>query len=254
VSGAAVSPRRLVVANWKMYRTPAASAALADRMAAAGVPPGVDAALAPSFDALASVGPRLSGTAFALGAQDVSPETEGAFTGEVSAAGLRELGVVLGIVGHSERRQRHAETEALLARKLARLVEAGISPLYCVGETRAERDAGRTHAVLTAQLAALDAFAAPPPGFALAYEPVWAIGTGLAATPGMAAEAHAVLRGALAARWGAPAAGSIRILYGGSVTPANAAALFERPGVDGGLVGGAALDAGAFGAILSAAG
>jgi triosephosphate isomerase len=248
-----VSARRLVVANWKMYLTPSASAALAARIAAA-LPGGVDAALAPSFGALERVGRLLAGGPVALAAQDVSPEKEGAFTGEVSAASLKELGVSIGIVGHSERRQRHGEAGALLARKIERLVEEGIAPLYCVGETRAERDGGRTAAVLTAQLGALDGLTSPPPGFALAYEPVWAIGTGLAATPEMAAEAHGVLRAALGARWGEGVAGSIRILYGGSMTRANAAALFSQPGVDGGLVGGASLDAGAFGAILTAAG
>jgi triosephosphate isomerase len=247
-----VSVRRLVVANWKMYLGPSASLALAGRIAE-GLPEGVDAALAPSFGALERVGRLLAGGTVALGAQDVSPEKEGAFTGEVSAASLKELGVSICIVGHSERRQRHAETGALLARKLERLVENGIAPLYCVGETRAERDGGRTTEVLTAQLAALDGTRTPPPGLALAYEPVWAIGTGLAATPAMAAEAHAVLREALETRWGAGVAGSIRILYGGSVTAANAAALFARPGVDGGLVGGASLDAAAFAAILGAA-
>jgi triosephosphate isomerase (TIM) len=248
-----MSARRLVVANWKMYLTPSASLALAERLLAAGVPAGVDAGLAPSFGALERVGRRLGGTSVALAAQDVSPEKEGAFTGEVAAASLRELGVSIGIVGHSERRQRHGETDALLARKIERLVEEGIAPLYCVGETRAERDSGRTASVLTAQLEALAGLDSPPGGFALAYEPVWAIGTGLAATPEMAAEAHAVLRAALAARWGALAANSIRILYGGSMTKANAAALFAQPGVDGGLVGGASLDPGAFGTILAAA-
>jgi triosephosphate isomerase (TIM) len=249
-----MAARRLVVANWKMSLTPSASVALSERMVVSGVPAGVDAALAPSFGALDGVARRLAGSGFALAAQDVSPETQGAFTGEVSAASLKELGVSIGIVGHSERRQRHGETGPLLARKIERLVENGIAPLYCVGESRAERDAGRTHAVLTAQLSALDGFAAPPPGFALAYEPVWAIGTGLAATPAMAAEAHAGLREALGARWGATAAASIRILYGGSVTTANAPELFGQAGVDGGLVGGASLDSGAFGAILRAAG
>jgi triosephosphate isomerase (TIM) len=247
-----VSARRLVVANWKMYLAPSASAALAARIAAA-LPAGVDAALAPSFGALERVGRLLAGGPVALAAQDVSPEKEGAFTGEVSAASLKELGVAIGLVGHSERRQRHGESGALLGKKLERLVENGIAPLYCVGEARAERDGGRTAAVLAAQLSALDGFASPPPGFALAYEPVWAIGTGLAATPEMAAETHAVLREALAARWGAGVAGSLRILYGGSVTAANAAALFAQPGLDGGLVGGASLDADAFGAILRAA-
>jgi triosephosphate isomerase (TIM) len=247
-----VSARRLVVANWKMYLGPSASLALAGRIVA-GLPKGVDAALAPSFGALDGVGRLLSGGPVTLAAQDVSPEKEGAFTGEVSAASLKELGASRCIVGHSERRLRHGETGALLARKLERLAEAGIAPLYCVGETRSERDGGRTAEVLGAQLAALDGFRAPPPGLALAYEPVWAIGTGLAATPEMAAEAHAVLRAALGARWGAGVAGSIRILYGGSVTAANASALFAQPGVDGGLVGGASLDAAAFAAILRAA-
>ncbi len=249
----AVGARRLVVANWKMSLTPSASLALAERLLAAGVPPLVDAALAPSFGALERVGRRLAGGAVALAAQDVSPEKEGAFTGEVSAASLKELGVSSCIVGHSERRQRHGETSALLARKIARLVEAGIAPLFCVGETRAERDGGRTAEVLTAQLGALDGLLSPPGGFALAYEPVWAIGTGLAATPELAAQAHALLRAALGARWGEGAAGRVRILYGGSMTTANAAALFAQPGVDGGLVGGASLDPLAFGAILAAA-
>ncbi len=245
--------RRLVVANWKMYRTPAASLALAERVFAAGLAPGVDVALAPSFGALERVGKRLADTPVTLAAQDVSPEKEGAFTGEVSAASLKERGVSCCIVGHSERRERHGERGALLARKIERLAEAGIAPLYCVGETRSERDGGRTAEVLKAQLAAFDGMKAPPPGLALAYEPVWAIGTGLAATPEMAEEAHGLLREALAARWGVGAAGSIRILYGGSVTAANAAALFARRGVDGGLVGGASLDPAAFAAILVAA-
>jgi len=247
-----VSARRLVVANWKMYLAPSASADLAARIASA-LPAGVDVALAPSFGALERVGRLLAGGPVALAAQDVSPEREGAFTGEVSAASLKELGVAIGIVGHSERRQRHGESGALLAKKLERLVENGIAPLYCIGETRAERDGGRTVEILTAQLAALDGYSVPPPGFALAYEPVWAIGTGLAATPEMAAETHAALRRALGTRWGAEAAGSIRILYGGSVTAANASALFAQPGLDGGLVGGASLDADAFVAILRAA-
>jgi triosephosphate isomerase len=245
--------RRLVVANWKMYRTPGASLALAERVLALPPPRGVDVALAPSYGALDRVGRRLAGGRVALAAQDVSPEREGAFTGEVSATSLKELGVSLCIVGHSERRERHGERGSLLARKLERLAEVGIAPLYCVGETRGERDGGRTAEILAGQLGALDGLKSPPPGFALAYEPVWAIGTGLAATPEIASDAHAVLRDALAERWGAPVAGSIRILYGGSLTKENASALFARPGVDGGLVGSASLDPAEFGAILAAA-
>lgn len=248
-----MAARRLVVANWKMYRTPSASLALAERVLAPWPPAGVDVALAPSFGALERVGRRLAGSRVALAAQDVSPEKEGAFTGEVSAASLKELGVAIGIVGHSERRTRHGERGSLLSRKIERLEEAGIAPLYCVGETRGERDAGRTREILEAQLSVFDGVKSPPPGLALAYEPVWAIGTGLAATPEMAEEAHRVVRDALAARWGGAVAGSIRILYGGSVTKANAPALFARPGVDGGLVGGASLDPAEFAAILAAA-
>ena len=199
------------------------------------------------------MGERLAGSGIALAAQDVSPEREGAFTGEVSAASLKELGVSRCIVGHSERRARHRETGTLLAKKLERLAENGVSPLYCVGETRAERDAGRTTEVLAAQLAALDGFSSPPPGFTLAYEPVWAIGTGIAATPEEAAEVHAVLRAELSERWGGGASGTVRILYGGSLSKATAAALFAQPGVDGGLVGSASLDPLEFGAILRAA-
>ena len=137
--------------------------------------------------------------------------------------------------------------------KMTRLAEEGLAPLYCVGETRAERDAGRTGDVLRTQLGALDGFRAPPSGLVLAYEPVWAIGTGLSATPEMAAEAHARLRDELAARFGGEAARSTRILYGGSVTPASAPSIFARPEVDGGLVGGASLAAGDFGALLASA-
>jgi triosephosphate isomerase len=136
---------------------------------------------------------------------------------------------------------------------MARLVEEGLAPLYCVGETRGERDAGRTADVLRLQLGALDAFTAPPPGLTLAYEPVWAIGTGLPATPEMAGDVHARLREELAARFGGEVARSTRILYGGSVSPANAPALFARAEVDGGLVGGASLSAGDFAALLAAA-
>jgi len=136
---------------------------------------------------------------------------------------------------------------------MSRLAEEGLAPLYCVGETRAERDAGRTGDVLRTQLGALDGFAAPPPGLTLAYEPVWAIGTGLSATPEMAAEAHARLREELAARFGGDVARSTRILYGGSVSPANSPALFAKAEVDGGLVGGASLAAGDFAALLAAA-
>ena len=190
-----------------------------------------------------------------LAAQDVHVEPKGAHTGEVSVAMLADCGVAMVLVGHSERRRDRKETEADFTRKMKRLADAGLAPVYCVGETLEERDGGRTEAVLAAQLTALDAFGdALPPGFVLAYEPVWAIGTGRAATPEMAVDAHAFLRARLSERFGAAAAAATRILYGGSVTPANAADLFAKPDIDGGLVGGASLVPADFAALAVAAG
>ncbi len=245
--------RRLLVANWKMTRTPSTAAVLARAIAALERPAEVDVAIAPSFPALDRVGEALQGTGIALAAQDVYLERQGAFTGEVSAAMLKDAGVSLVLVGHSERRLLRGEREPDLARKMARLVEEGLAPLYCVGETRAERDAGRAADVLRNQLSAFDGLASAPPGLTLAYEPVWAIGTGLSATPEMVADAHARLRQELAARFGTDVARSTRILYGGSISPANAPGLFAKPEVDGGLVGGASLAAGDFAALLAAA-
>ena len=245
--------RRFFVANWKMSRTPSAAAVLARAFAALARPAEVDVAIAPSFPALDRVRAALLGSGIALAAQDVHHEREGAFTGEVSAAMLKDSGVSLVLVGHSERRLLRGERETDFARKMARLAEEGLAPLYCVGETRKEREAGRTQEVLRTQLRALDAFAAPPPGLALAYEPVWAIGTGLAATPEMASDAHAHLRAELAARFGEPVARATRILYGGSVSPASAPGIFAKEEVDGGLVGGASLSVSDAAAVLAAA-
>ena len=222
-------------------------------MAALARPAGVDIAIAPSFPALDRVRAALLGSGIALAAQDVFHEREGAFTGEVSAAMLKDAGVSLVLVGHSERRLLRGERETDFARKMARLAEEGLAPLYCVGETQREREAGRTRDVLRTQLGALDGFAVPPPGLALAYEPVWAIGTGLAATPALAAEAHAHLRAELAARFGEPIGRATRILYGGSLSPASAPGLFAKEEVDGGLVGGASLSVSDTTAVLAAA-
>ncbi len=190
-----------------------------------------------------------------LAAQDVHVEPKGAHTGEVSVAMLADVGVAMVLVGHSERRRDRKETDAEFARKMKRLADASLAPVYCVGETLEERDGGRTEAVLAAQMGALDLFGdSLPPGFVLAYEPVWAIGTGRAATPDMADEAHAFLRARLADRFGGEAAGAVRILYGGSVTPANAKELFSRAQIDGGLVGGASLVPADFAALAVAAG
>jgi triosephosphate isomerase len=250
-----MSRARLVIGNWKMNLVPsAADEFVATFRGELGSPPSrVGVALAPAFPALERTGRALSGSPVLLGAQDVHPEKEGAFTGEVSAGMLKDLGVVFCLVGHSERRRIRRETEADFARKMARLVEAGIAPVYCVGETLEEREAGATETVLARQLTAFDGLSAPHPGLVLAYEPVWAIGTGRAATPQMAAEAHRVLRAGLSARWGAGVAGGLRILYGGSVTAGNSPALFAEEEIDGGLVGGASLDPKGLAAIVWAA-
>lgn len=236
-----------------MTRTPSAAAELARTLASIPRPGEVDFAIAPSFPALDRVGAALSGTGIALAAQDVYVEKEGAFTGEVSASMLKDAGVALVLVGHSERRLLRGEREPDFARKMERLAEQGLVPVYCVGETRAERDTGRTADVLRNQLSALDRFSTLPPGLTLAYEPVWAIGTGLPATPAMAADVHARLRAEIAARFGPGVAASIRILYGGSVSPASAPGLFAEEDVDGGLVGSASLVAKDVAVLLAAA-
>lgn len=246
---------RLVIGNWKMNLPPAAAEgfAAAFRRELLSLPAAVGIGLAPAYPALDRVGRALSGTPVLLGAQDVHAEKEGAFTGEVSAGMLKDLGVALCLVGHSERRRYRNETENELTKKMARLVEAGIAPVYCVGETLEEREAGKTGDVLARQLTAFDGLSAPHPGLILAYEPVWAIGTGRAATPGMAADAHRVLRAGLAARWGEAAAQGLRILYGGSMTAANSPGLFAENEIDGGLVGGASLEPKALAGIVRAA-
>ncbi len=247
----------LVIANWKMNKTPSEAAVFCDDFLSRlpALPERVELAIAPAFPALERVGRHLLPTRVKLGAQDVHVEPKGAHTGEVSVAMLADVGVAMVLVGHSERRRDRKEVEADFTRKMKRLADAGLSPVYCVGETLEERDGGRTEGVLAAQLTALDAFGdALPPGFVLAYEPVWAIGTGRAATPEMAADAHTFLRARLSERFGAAAAAATRILYGGSVTPANAADLFAKPDIDGGLVGGASLVPADFAALAVAAG
>jgi triosephosphate isomerase len=203
------------------------------------------------------VGPlaaQFAGSALAFGAQDVSSHAEGAYTGEVSASMLAELGARYVLVGHSERRQYHAEDSALVALKFQAAQAAGLQPILCLGEDLAQREAGRTEAVIAEQLGpvlervGVGAFA----GAVVAYEPVWAIGTGRTASPEQAQAVHAFIRGEVAAR-DATIAGSLPILYGGSVKPANAASLFSQADVDGGLIGGASLVAADFLAIATAA-
>ena len=223
--------------------------ALVAGLATAG---GCDAAVAVPAPYLAQVQALVQGSALALAAQDVSQHASGAFTGEVSAAMLREFGVRYVLVGHSERRQFHSETDADVAAKAQRALASGITPIVCVGETLAEREAGQTEAVVKRQLAAvvhLNGHCISE--VVVAYEPVWAIGTGKTASPEQAQQVHAVLRAQLAAA--SDKAPSIRLLYGGSMNAANAAQLLAQPDIDGGLIGGASLKAADFQAILAAA-
>jgi len=235
---------RLVAGNWKMHGSRESISGLLDAITAGAHIAGVECAVCPPYPYLPQVAERLSGTPIAWGAQNVSEHAQGAYTGEVAAAMLAELGCRYAIVGHSERRQLYGETDAQVAAKFAAARKAGLTPILCVGETLAERDAGRTTEVVARQLGAVQ-FA----GGVLAYEPVWAIGTGRNATPEQAQEVHAFLRGRLPAQL----RDATPILYGGSVKPQNAAAIFAMPDVDGGLIGGASLVAADFLAILRAA-
>jgi triosephosphate isomerase len=245
--------RALVAGNWKMYGSRAMAARLVADVAAAA-PAEVDVAVLPPFPYIAALAEQHSGTRLAFGAQDLSAHAEGAYTGEVSGAMLKDIGCTFVLAGHSERRQYHAESDDLVALKFVVAQAAGLVPILCVGETLAERDSGATEAVIARQLdaviarAGIDTFSA----CVLAYEPVWAIGTGRTATPDQAQAVHRFIRNKLAGLDGT-IAGSLRILYGGSVKPSNAAELFGQPDVDGGLIGGASLVAQDFLAICFAA-
>ena len=245
--------KKLIAGNWKMNGSLADNEALVRALVAGlATAGGCDAAVAVPAPYLAQVQALVQGSALALAAQDVSQHASGAFTGEVSAAMLREFGVRYVLVGHSERRQFHGETDADVAMKAQRALASGITPIVCVGETLAEREAGQTEAVVKRQLAAvihLNGHCISE--VVVAYEPVWAIGTGKTASPEQAQQVHAVLRAQLAAA--SDKAPSIRLLYGGSMNAANAAQLLAQPDIDGGLIGGASLKAADFQAILAAA-
>ena len=245
----------VVVANWKMHTTLAEARALAQavRDGCRGLV-GIRVVLCPPFTALAAVGELLAGSAIGLGAQDAHWEPAGAYTGAVSPAQVADAGARLVILGHSERRQLFGETDDLVRRKVAAALAAELTPLVCVGETAAARAAGQTTAVVTRQLtAALAGRAAPEVGRCwVAYEPVWAIGTGQTATPAQAGEVHAHLRDLLRALAGEAVAAGCPILYGGSVKPELTPALMAEPDVDGGLVGGASLKAQDFIGIVRA--
>ena len=259
--GVALAPERkggkraAVFGNWKSNGTAASAVALArsivEGWVGAGAPAGpraADLALFPPFPHLALVGPVVAGTPVALGAQDLSQFPAGAYTGGVTGEMLKDLGCRYVLVGHSERRREFRETGEVVARKLKRALEAGLEPVLCVGETLAEREAARTQAVLRSQtLEALDGIdPVRARRIVLAYEPVWAIGTGVTAGPAEAEDALSSLRDHLARKYGDDVAGAIPILYGGSVAGANAAALLALPSCDGALVGGASLKAADF--------
>lgn len=246
------SKKKLIAGNWKMNGSLAANEALLKAVIAGVDDAACDIAVAVPAPYFAQVQSLVAGSAIAVAAQDVSLHQVGAFTGEISAAMLGDFGVRYALVGHSERRQYHGETDVVVAEKAQRALAAGVTPIICVGETLAERDAGQTEVVVKRQLAAvihLNGHCISE--VVVAYEPVWAIGTGRTASPEQAQAVHAVLRAQLAAA--SEHADRIRLLYGGSMNAGNAAQLLAQPDIDGGLVGGASLKAPDFLQIIAAA-
>jgi len=251
-------PTPLIAGNWKMYKTLAEARELVQ-----GIRNGlqacfgqgrraVEVVVCPPVQLLFPMAKAVAGTNIRLGAQNVHEERQGAFTGEVSVPMLKETGCTHVIIGHSERRQLFGETGPRLAKKVRAAVAGGLEAIYCVGETLEQREAGKTLAVVESQLREVVRPDVPAERLILAYEPVWAIGTGKTATPDQAREVHGQLRGIIGSIYG-PKAGAIRILYGGSVKPQNAADLLVQPDIDGALVGGACLSADDFLAIIAAA-
>ena len=247
----------LIAANWKMHKTgPEAACLAADlRGRIEAFCMSRDVVVCPPHTSLFQVRDALKESAISLGAQNMHWEGTGAFTGEISAPMLLTSGCTHVILGHSERRQSFAETDAAVNRKLKAALYFGLSPLLCIGETLAEREGGRTEAVVLGQLqAALEEIPSDDiPRTVIAYEPVWAIGTGRTATPEQADDVHRLIRDSICRHRGQSVAQQVRILYGGSVKPDNAKDLFARENIDGGLVGGASLEAGSFAAIVRAA-
>ncbi len=240
--------RPLIAANWKMHGTVASVQAYLETLVGRVSAAGPEVVVCPPFTLLPAAVLVATGSEVAIGAQNCHWEEKGAFTGETAAPMLAELGVRWAIVGHSERRQYFGESDQTAAARAQAAQRAGLEVIFCLGETLAQREAGETMAVLERQSAALAGL--DPAHLAVAYEPVWAIGTGRTATTTQAQEAHAALRRRLAGLFGADAADALRILYGGSVKPDNAAALLSQADVDGALVGGASLDAEGFCAII----
>ena len=245
---------KLFVGNWKMNGSLAANGILLGGLRAASLKPDRDIAVCVPAPYLPQCQSELTGTRISWGAQDVSVHDSGAYTGEISVAMLRDFGCRFVIVGHSERRAYHGESDAMVAEKVQRALANGVTPIVCLGETLAEREAGETSKVVCRQLEAVLAVSGADDilGMVLAYEPVWAIGTGRTATPQMAQDVHALLRARLAEK-NAPAAGRVHILYGGSMRPDNARELLQMQDIDGGLIGGASLNAADFLAIADSA-
>lgn len=244
--------RKLIAGNWKMNGSLAANQALVEAMKAGLPAQPCEVALCVPAPYLAQLQGLLQGSPIALGSQDVSAQAGGAYTGEVSATMLKDFGVRYAIVGHSERRQYHGESDAVVAAKAQQALASGITPIVCVGETLAEREAGQTEEVVKRQLAAvIHVNGHCISEIVVAYEPVWAIGTGKTASPEQAQQVHAVLRAQLHAA--STNDKRIHILYGGSMNAANAAQLLAQPDIDGGLIGGASLKAADFLTIIAAA-
>ena len=248
----------IIAANWKMNIGPKEAkeflAALKEELCECTS--AVDKVIVPPFVTIPAVMDTLNGCkCIGVGAQDVSDRDNGAFTGEISTTMLNELGCTYVVLGHSERRQYHGETNAYINKKIKKALAAGIIPIYCIGETLEQREGGLLESVLKSQVVeGLEGLTADEvAGIVIAYEPVWAIGTGKTASAADAQAAHAFIRGVLADTFGAEAADKVRLQYGGSVKPDNAAELMSQPDIDGALVGGAALKAASFAAIIKAA-
>lgn len=252
-----MSRKKFVAGNWKMYKTPSEAVELVNELKkslAGDAATAVDVVVCPTYTALDRVNQALQGSQIRLGAQDLHWEDQGAFTGKISHDMLKDVGVAYVVIGHSEQRSYFHETDETVNKKTAKALATGLAPIVCVGETLEERESGKLKDVVRAQVTG--AFANIASGDAgkcvIAYEPVWAIGTGKTASPEQAQEMHAYIRELVKEMYGADIAGGMRILYGGSVKPGNAAELFSQTDIDGGLIGGASLKAADFAAIVNA--